>query len=195
MRRVAVLATVLLLVTAGCVSSTGSPETNVGGDSDPTTDDPTTDGPETLDTGDRTFETTDCSDAIEGVSFYGLNEAGRLGLWTPGQAAVGYTLKANASVFLVAYANGTRLGVEHASTVGYDHGVTADGDAAGFDRTFDDRQSIRVVAHRDVDRDGEFDPDTDLACEDGDGLVSTGVRVIDFGALDEATTAEGSATE
>ncbi len=195
MHRLAVLATVCLLLTAGCVSSAGGPETaapeSTPDATEPTTEPtptPTTDPLGDLPTGDRTFETTDCSDAISWVGFYALNEAGRLGLWTPGQAAVGYTLEANASVFLAAYVGGERLGVDHVSTVGYDHGVTADGDAVSFDRRLDEQRAIRVVAHRDVDRDGTFDPETDLACTDEDGtLVSTGVETVDFGALDAET--------
>ncbi len=193
MHRLAVLATVCLLVTAGCVSSTGGPGTDATEGppdaTDATTDPtPTTDPPGGVATGDRTFETTSCADAIRWVSFYALNEAGRLGLWTQERAAVGYTVEANASVFLAAYTRGTRLGVAHVSTVGYDHGVTADGDAVPFDRRLDGERAIRIVAHRDVDRDGEFDPDVDAACTDGDGdLVSTGVRTVGFGSLDAGT--------
>jgi len=201
MHRLAVLATVCLLVTAGCVSSAGDPAadaTENGPDAtDPTTTpDPTTDSVGDVPTGERTFETTNCSDAIRWVSFYALNEAGRLGLWTPGQAAVGYTLKENASVFLAAYVEGERIGVEHVSTVGYDHGVTADGDAVAFDRALDDRRAIRIVAHRDADRNRQFDPETDRACTDGEGdLISTGVETVDFGSLETSTSPEPSETE
>lgn len=201
MHRLAVLATVCLLVTAGCVSSAGGPGAGAT-EGTPDATDATTDPTPTTDplgdvaTGERTFETTNCSDAIPWVSFYALNEAGRLDLWTQGQAAVGYTVEANASVFLAAYANGTRLGVEHVSTGGYDHGVTADGAPVTFDRRLDGERTIRVVAHRDLDRDGEFDPETDRACVDDEGdLVSTGVVTVDFGALESGVpTASATAT-
>jgi hypothetical protein len=198
MTRLATLATALLLVTAGCLGSTASPAAD-GGTDDPSTDDPTdttstTDRPDDRNTGERIFETTNCSETIEWVSFYALQSPGELGPWTPERAGVGYMLRGNASAFLIAYANGSRLGVEHVSTVGYDHGVTADGDKVNFDEPLTESRTIRVVAHSDIDRDETFDPETDLACTDDDGLISTGLATVDFGALAPATTANETGT-
>lgn len=195
MHRLAALSLALVLVVAGC---TGTPGRN-GTPTDGTpTDEPVTAAPTTTptegppETDARTsptdgidLQTTNCSDAIQWVSFYNLGNAGEYDLWTKRQVAVGYTLHGNASVFLVAYSDGERLGAEHVSTVKYDHGITADGHSIRFDEALDERRSIRVVAHRDVDRDGTFDPETDLACKDDDGLVSTDVAIVDF---DDLTT-------
>lgn len=200
MHRLVALSLALLLVVAGC---TGTPSGNGAPTDAPTTDGITTDGtptdapttgptdespttePERSPTEGIDLRTTNCSDAIRWVSFYNLAAAGEYDLWTKRQAAVGYTLEGNASVFLVVYSDGKRLGAEHVSTVDYETGFHADGHTIQFDDPLDERRSIQVVAHRDVDRDGTFDPDTDLACEDENGLVSTEVVVVDF---DELTT-------
>ena len=195
MHRLAALSVALLLVVAGCV---GTPAGSGTPTDAPTTDETATDAPTTTptekppETDARVsptdgidLRTTNCSDAIQWVSFYNLAAAGEYDLWTKRQVAVGYTLHGNASVFLVVYSNGERLGTEHVSTVDYETGFHADGHPIQFDEPLDERRSIQVVAHRDVDRDGTFDPDADLACKDENGLVSSEVIVIDF---DELTT-------
>jgi len=170
---------------AGCIGTPAGPVTD-----DPTanrTDEPPDVDRERSPTEGLDLRTTNCSDAIKWVSFYNLGNVGEYDLWTKRRAAVGYTVHGNASVFLVAYSDGERLGADHVSTVQYDHGITADGDAVRFDEPLDGPRSIRVVAHRDLDRDGRFDPETDLACEDDGGLVATDVALVDFGDLTTET--------
>ena len=193
MRTAAALPIACLLVVAGCL---GTP-TGTGTTSTVPTATPTDHQPETVATPDLPTDraptdgidlaTTNCSGSIRWVAFYNLAAAGEYDRWTKRQASVGYTLRASASVFLVAYSRGTRLGVEHVSTVGYGSGVTADGHPIGFDEPLDDRRAVRIVAHRDVDRDGTFDPDTDLACTDGNGLVATEIAVVEFDELTPET--------
>jgi len=183
MHRIAAVSIALLLVVAGCIGTPAGPGTDAPSAS--RTDEPPDTERERSPTAGIDLRTTNCSDAIQWVSFYNLGNAGEYDLWTKRQASVGYTVQGNASVFLVAYSDGERLGAEHVSTVEYDHGITADGHSIRFDEALDERRSIRVVAHRDVDRDGTFDPETDLACEDDDGLVWTDVVIVDF---DDLTT-------
>lgn len=185
MLRLAFVSVALLLVVAGCIGTPAGPGTGTTAPTASPTDEPPDTDRERSPTEGLDLRTTNCSDAIQWVSFYNLGNAGEYDLWTKRQASVGYTVRGNASVFLVAYSDGERLGAEHVSSVGYDTGFHADGDAIRFDEALDDRRSIRIVAHRDVDRDGNFDPGTDLACEDDDGLVSTDVATVDF---DEMTT-------
>lgn len=187
MLRLAFVSVALLLVVAGCVGTPAGPETGTDAPTASPTDEPPATERERSPTEGVDLRTTNCSDAIKWVSFYNLGNAGEYDLWTKRHASVGYTLHGNASVFLVAYSDGERLGADHVSTVQYDHGITADGDAVRFDEPLDGSRSIRVVAHRDVDRDGRFDPETDLACEDDDGLVSTDVAIVDFGDLTTET--------
>ena len=39
---------------------------------------------------------------------------------------------------------------------------------------------VRIVVHRDVDRDGSFDRETDLPCYNARGLVRSEYLLIDF---------------
>ncbi|MFW5938250.1 MAG: hypothetical protein ACOCSN_04830 [Halanaeroarchaeum sp.] len=197
MYRLAAVSLALLVLVAGCV---GTPAGNGTPTDETPTDAPTTGPTDESPTTERSptdgvdLQTTNCSDAIEWVSFYNLAAAGEYDLWTKRQAAVGYTLHGNASVFLVVYSNGKRLGAKHVSSVDYETGFHADGHSIQFDEPLDERRAIRVVAHRDVDRDGTFDPDTDLACEDENGLVSTDVAVIDFDGLTTETPGTSTGT-
>ncbi|MFT4958791.1 MAG: hypothetical protein ACI9EZ_002125 [Halobacteriales archaeon] len=185
MHRLAILSVALLLLVTGCLGTPTSPGTNsptvttTGGVGEPQTERSPTEGID--------FDLTNCSDAVQWVAFYNLGNAGEYDLWTKQQASIGYTVHGNASVFFVAYSAGERLGAEHVSTVDYETGFQADGHSIQFDEPLEERRSIRIVAHRDVDRDGTFDPDTDLACENDGDLVSTDVAVVSFGELTTET--------
>jgi hypothetical protein len=179
MQRLSVLLVAALLVLAGCAAGSAP-----GGPADDTTDDPTTEP--TTDPSDTTdgFETTNCT-AIEGVSFYGLSGSAADHIWSPSSAVVGYSLDPDASVFLVAYVDGEVAGVEHETNAGTDYPVAVDGQPIAFDESLTGEHSVRVVVHKDVNGNGEFDAGTDHACTYDGTLVATDERAIDYDRFEE----------
>lgn len=154
----------LIVVLAGCLAGTG-----IGGT--PPTPQPSTAPGATSD------------GCPKWVSFYGLGSPGET-LWAPDEIAIGYTVPANTSVLFVAYENGTVLGVNHVSTEGLEYGVTADGDRVSLGHALEGTHTLRVVAYRDVDANGEFDSGTDRPCKHDGEVVDAGPKLIDFSEID-----------
>ncbi|MFB6112929.1 MAG: hypothetical protein ABEJ58_02350 [Halodesulfurarchaeum sp.] len=123
----------------------------------------------------------------EWVSFFG--EPGEF-RWDRNHVAIGYTLSPNASVFFVAIENDSIVGVSsHHSTLGADHPVTADGDRIELERNLSGVHTIRVVAVRDSNRNGRFDPATDQPCREDGEVIQAGPRALNFSLVGPATPA------
>jgi len=127
------------------------------------------------------------------VSFYGLGTPGETA-WGPDRIAIGYTVEANASVFFVAFEEGTVLGTTHVTTRAVDYGVTADGDGVPLDEPLTGSHVVLVRAYRDSDGNGEFDLGTDEPCRNDGTVVETDPRRINFSAVGNGPTPGASPT-
>lgn len=97
---------------------------------------------------------------------------------------IGYTLPRNASVFFVAYENGTVLGHTHATNEGVEYPIASDGDEVRLEKPLEGSHTIRVVAVADANGNGVFEPATDPPCRSDDGgIVQAGPRTVDFDAF------------
>lgn len=181
--RIAALA--VLVVLAGCLSglggSTDAPPTPVGGthasgDGTHTPGDGT--HTPTPSEGTPPASPTASGDACpSGVAFWGLASAGEYG-WERDVVRVGYEAPGNASILLVAFVDGTRLGETH---VWARVRVAADGDPVELGRELSGTHVVRVVAYADANDNGAFDPGIDRQCRTEDGrVVGTEERAIDF---------------
>ena len=152
-----------LLLFAGCLGGVGGPSNDSG--STPTT-------------------ATSPSACVDDVSFWGLQGSTTERLWSPDRVRIGYTLPPNASVFFVAYEDDTVLGVTHATNFDPDYAIASDGDVIGLKTALEGTHTIRVVAVADVNRNGEFDPATDVPCRSNGALAQAGPETIDFDRFD-----------
>lgn len=140
---------------------------------------------------------TDCGTLW--VAFYAVGTDVQNRLWDPDTISIGYTVPGNASVFFVAYENGTHengtvLGAEHVEhNTGY--GVTADGAPVELDRTLSGEHTVSVVAHADADGDDEFDRRVDPACLNDGELVQAGPSTFDFDEFADEETADEKTTD
>lgn len=174
----------LVVVLGGCLAGAG-----VGQPQSPNSPAPTTGTP----TASPAPATTNCANF---VSFYGLDSPGKTG-WAPDRIAIGYTVPANASVFFVAFEEGTVLGTTHVTTREVGYAVTADGDGIPLDEPLAGTHTVRVAAYADSNDNGQFDAGTDAPCRTDGTPVEAGPRRIDFSTF--ATTAspnspDGTAT-
>lgn len=178
--RIAALA--VLVVLAGCLSglgagpgfTDGTPATPVDGTHAPGDGPPTP----TPSGGPPLASPTASGDACpSGVAFWGLSSAGEYG-WERDVVRVGYEAPGNASILLVAFVDGTRLGETH---VWARVRVAADGDPVELGRALSGTHVVRVVAYADANDNGAFDPGIDRQCRTEDGrVVGTEERAIDF---------------
>lgn len=185
LRRAALPILLALVVLAGCVGFVPADgDTTTEGSTVQTTEPP----PKT------TVETPppiDCGDLW--VSFYAVGGDVQDRIWDPDVIRIGYTLPTDASVFFVAYENGTHengtvLGVEHDWNDG-DYPIAADGASVELGRPLSGEHTVSVVAHADADGDGEFDRQVDPACLNDGELVRAGPSTFDFDEFaDEETT-------
>lgn len=165
---VAIAGVAVLVVLSGCLSGNGV------GQPDSLT--PTA---AQTPTASPTVSQTGCP---SGVSFYGLGSPGETA-WEPDRIAIGYTVPANASVFFVAFEEGTVIGTTHVTTTDREHGVTADGDGIPLENALTGSHMIRVGAYRDSNANGQFDFGTDSPCRSDGNVVEAGPRRINFSTL------------
>jgi hypothetical protein len=144
-----------------------------------------------------THASPESGDCATWVSFYGRSGPSQT-TWAPDRVSIGYTLPGDVRVLFVAFTgDGTALGAEYASTEGYDHGVTADGDGIQLEEPLEGEHVINVVAYRDVNDNERFDMGADERCEDESGVIETGPQSINFSrfdAGDDGTPSPGSPT-
>jgi len=162
-----------LLLCAGCLGGVVGPSTDAG----PT---PTT--------------ANSPSACVDDVSFWGLSGPTNEQLWSPDRVRIGYTLPPNASVFFVVYEDDTVLGVTHATNFDPDYALASDGDEIRLETALEGTHTIRVVAVADVNRNGEFDPATDVPCRSNGALAQAGPEPIDFDPFGGNETTDGNET-
>lgn len=114
-----------------------------------------------------------CSEDLR-VSFWGLSEPR---LWEANEVRFVGDVPANASYLYVAYVDGAPRGVRAMST---DSGLHVDGGSVPIEGDLAGDHAVRIVVHRDADRDEAFDPQTDPPCYSEDRLLQTRYLVIDF---------------
>lgn len=174
----------LVLLLAGCVSGTG------GDQSQSPTPSPTEElSPQTTHEPSPTPSTTPGSLSAacpNSVAFYGLDSPGETA-WAPDRIAIGYTVPANASVFFVAFEEGTVVGTTHVTTVNFDHGLTADGDGIPLEKRFTGSKMIHVGAYADTNANGKFDFGNDMPCKSDGQPVEAGPRRINFSSFADTT--------
>ena len=177
----------LLVAVAGCASSVPpAGDTSVPTTSAATTPPPTT-GPTTTDPGTTlpSYLTPAVECPVSWVGFYALTEYERRDFWEPDYARIGFTVSGPASFFFVVYRDGSRIGQRHVNVSG---SVTADGSKVPFDRPLSGFNTIRIVAHTDVDENGEFDPKIDRPCRNDGQVVQTRTATLDFSELEGTST-------
>jgi hypothetical protein len=94
---------------------------------------------------------------------------------------LGYGLPANASVFFVAYENGTVLGVKHITT---ESSVAATGVTFSLKTKLSGKHTVNVVVYEDTNENGAFDPNVDTICRDNGTMVQTGRETFNFNETD-----------
>lgn len=175
----------LVLLLAGCLSGTGigqSPSSPTDGLSTPMTDDP----PPTPSSTSTANDNSSSAACVNSVAFYGLDTPGETA-WAPNRIAIGYTVPANASIFFVAFEEGTVIGTTHVTTRDLEHGVTADGDGIPLDRRLTGSHMIRVGAYTDTNDNGQFDFGDDMPCKSEGHPVEAGPRRVNFSSFTEPT--------
>jgi len=163
-----------LLLLAGCLGGVVGPSSDAGPAGTPTT---TANSP---------------SACVDDVAFWGLQGPTTERLWSPDRVRIGYTLPANASVFFVVYEDDTVLGVSHATNFDPDYAIASDGAEIHLDTALEGTHTIRVVAVADVNRNGEFDPATDVPCRSHGAVARAGPETIDFDRFDGTETSDGN---
>jgi hypothetical protein len=104
-------------------------------------------------------------------------------LWGPNELRFGGYLPANSTYIFVGVVDGQIAGARVFQTEG--DGVNIDGAAVPLDRTYEETHSARIIVFEDSDRNGEFDRKSDHPCTDGNDLVETLTRDINFSKFDE----------
>ena len=182
------LLVVLVVAVAGCVGGPPATTDATATPSPPKTGLPTTGPTTTPPTTQPSYlsPAVDCP-GVEWVSFYAFSEHSRRDFWEPDTARIGYTIAGGTTVFFVAYVDGEVAGVEKTQ---FESGgsVTSDGSKVVLDEPLSGVHSIRIVAHADVDGDGEFDAETDRPCRNDGDVVQTGVERLDFTELEGTST-------
>ncbi|MDX1747445.1 MAG: hypothetical protein R3324_16040 [Halobacteriales archaeon] len=125
-------------------------------------------------------EPVDCSDDLF-VSFWGLSDRH----WRSDEVRFGAYLPPNASYVFVAYVDGSVAGTEPSPGLEGGDGLNVDGQGIRLDGPLAGIHTVRIVAYRDSNRNGVFDPGTDRPCSNDDGLVQTSHYAIDFSRFSE----------
>ena len=118
--------------------------------------------------------TVACSEGIT-VSLWGIRD----GFWSKDEIAVYLYLPPNVTVHFVALVNGSSLGVAKVSNE-YEDGFNIDGKQIPLKQELEGYHTVRVVAFEDTNQNGEFDMDTDHACEAEDRIIRSGLYKINF---------------
>ena len=172
MRNALPILIVLLLLLAGCVSSSGP----TASPSDPTTTiDETSDDNSSLDLSSSGIS---CQETLS-VSFWGRNDPG---LWDQNTVRVGYTVPPNTSFFVVTYVDGSIEGVTYENNTA-NSAVATDGAELHLDSKFSGKHTVQVVVHSDQDGNGEFNEEIDHACLANGEVVQAGPEQIDFNSF------------
>ena len=177
MRLALLVVSVVLVVTAGCVS-TNSPVTSPTAPS--TTEPPTT----TTESPDRTpvpslnltSSGVPCGDDLS-VGFWGLTHPA--GAWDQNLVRVGYYVPPNTSFLVITYIDGSPEGVEYErDTNGL--GSHVDGTYLYLDRNFSGNHTVEVVLYHDGNANGQFEQDVDAPCLNDGEPVTTGPERVNF---------------
>ena len=118
--------------------------------------------------------TVACSEGIT-VSLWGITD----GFWSKDEIAVYLYLPPNVTVHFVALVNGSSSGVAKVSNENED-GINIDGKQIPLKQELEGYHTVRVVAFEDTNQNGEFDMDTDHACEAEDRIIQSGLYKINF---------------
>ena len=118
--------------------------------------------------------TVACSEGIT-VSLWGITD----GFWSKDEIAVYLYLPPNVTVHFVALVNGSSSGVAKVSNENED-GLNIDGKEIPLKQELEGYHTVRVVAFKDTNQNGEFDMDTDHACEAEDQIIQSGLYKINF---------------
>lgn len=124
------------------------------------------------------------------VSYWGLENHNRTQTWSSDTLRLGYGLPANASVFFVAYENGTVLGVTHVTT---NETVAADGDTFPLNTQLSGMHTINVKLYEDTNGNGNFDPKADTVCRNNGTVIETGTRPLNFSRFDSDSNSSSEA--
>lgn len=176
MRLALLLVSVVLIVTAGCVS-TDSPVTSP---TPPTTEPPTT----TTESPDRTpvpplnltSNGVPCEDDLW-VGFWGQSHPP--GAWDQNLVRVGYYVPPNTSFLAVAYIDGSPEGVEYENNTDGD-GVHADGARIHLNANYSGEHTVEVVLYHDENSNGQFEQGVDSVCLNDGEPVTTGPEQVNF---------------
>ena len=118
--------------------------------------------------------TVACSEGIT-VSLWGITD----GFWSKDEIAVALYLPPNVTVHFVALVDGSSSGVAKVSNE-YEDGFNIDGKQIPLKQELEGYHTVRVVAFEDTNQNGEFDMDTDHACEAEDRIIQSGLFKINF---------------
>jgi hypothetical protein len=111
------------------------------------------------------------------ISYSGIENSTRTQALDSNTLRLGYGLPANASVFFVAYENGTVLGVKHVSTKS---SVAATGVTLSLNTKLSGTHTVNVVVYKDTNENGDFNPNVDTICRDNETTVQTGTETFNF---------------
>ena len=109
------------------------------------------------------------------VSLWGIRD----GFWSKDKIAVYLYLPPNVTVHFVALVDGSSSGVAKVSNE-YEDGFNIDGKQIPLKQELEGYHTVRVVAFEDTNQNGEFDMDTDHACEAEDRIIRSGLYKINF---------------
>ena len=111
------------------------------------------------------------------ISYSGSEDSVRTQALDSNTLRLGYGLPANASVFFVAYENGTVIGVKHVIT---ESSVAATGVTFSLKTQLSGEHTVNVVVYEDTNENGDFDPNVDTMCHNNGTVVQTGTETFDF---------------
>ena len=118
--------------------------------------------------------TVACSEGIS-VTLWGIRD----GFWSKDEIAVALYLPPNVTVHFVALVDGSSSGVAKVSNENED-GINIDGKQIPLKQELEGYHTVRVVAFKDTNQNGEFDMDTDHACEAEDRIIQSGPYRVNF---------------
>lgn len=176
MRLALLVVSIVVVVTAGCVS-TNNPVTSPT--APPTTEPPTT----TTESPDRTpvpslnltSRGVPCGDDLW-VGFWGLTHPA--GAWDQNRVRVGYDLPPNTSFLVVAYIDGSPEGVTYDSTGSL--GAHVDGARVHLNTNYSGEHTVEVVLYHDENSNGRFEQGVDSPCLNDGEPVTTGPEQVNF---------------
>ena len=180
---------------AGCITSQPSEpanDTTTGDSPEPSATDPTATptGPateSTTATAEPAQRTERACNGARGIGFYGLETQFEDQVWGPSRVTVAFGLGAGAHVLLVVYEGDEVLGTAEA-TAPSDGGIAVDGQPIPLQTMLSGEHTIRVVMYGDVNRDGQFDPETATPCRYEGDVIQTKPKTIDFSEFSDDTT-------